>query len=356
MAHLRFGIGRYCRSRPESAAGDIRKRNRIVILQFTRRAAVALLLGCAASGAAMAQAHFPNKLVRIVVPFPPGGGIDILIRAVAAELTTKWGQPVIIDNKGGAGTLIGADNVARSPADGYTLLATVNQTVTSNKFLYKQLPYDPEKSFTPVMEMVESEQLIVANSSVPAKDLKEFVALAKKDPARYPYGSFGQGTQPHLLFALLNKRENTSLTHVPYKGVAPLMTAVASGEVAVSTGSGSVAGGLIQAGRMKPLAITSKQRSPLYPDVPTAQEQGYGYLNASIWYGLFAPAGTPQAVVDKINADVRAILSNPAFAEKNITSRNLRLVAGTPQQFQAAIRDEVTAVGEMVRVAGVQPE
>jgi len=313
-------------------------------------------LACALPGAATAQATYPNKVIRIVVPFPPGGGIDILIRAVGAELATRWGQPVIIDNKAGAGTLIGADNVARSPADGYTLLATVNQTLTSNRYLYKNLPYDPDKSFTPIMEMVQSEQLIVAHATVPAKDLREFVALAKREPAKYPYGSFGQGTQPHLLFALMNKREATDLTHIPYKGVAQLMTAVAAGEVAVSTGSGSVAGGLINSGRMKPLAITSKQRSSQFPDVPTAQEQGYGYMNASIWYGLFAPAGTPAAVVEKINADVRAILRDPAFAEKNATSRNLRVVASTAQQFQASIRDEAATVGEMVRAAEVKPE
>ncbi|MDB5941976.1 MAG: hypothetical protein JWQ13_1542 [Ramlibacter sp.] len=326
---------------------------------MNRRALIVATLlagGITAVASAQTAAPFPNKVVRFVVPFPPGGGIDILIRAVGAELGARWGHPVIIENKAGGGTLIGADAVARSPADGHTLLATVNQTMTSNRFLFKSLPYDPDKSFVPVMEMVESEQLIVAHAGVQANDLKEFMALAKRDPAKYPYGSFGQGTQPHLLFALMNKREGTDLTHIPYKGVAQLMAAVAAGEVAVSTGSGSVAGGLIQTGRMKPLAITSKQRSPLLPNVPTAQEQGFGYMNASIWYGLFAPAGTPAAVVDKINADVRAILRDPAFAEKNVTSRNLRVVAGTPQQFQATIREETVAVGEMVRAAEVKAE
>lgn len=320
-------------------------------------AGVALACGVASVATAQtASPSYPGKAVRIVVPFPPGGGIDILIRAVGVELATKWGQPVVIDNRAGGGTLIGADNVARSPADGHTLLATVNQTMTSNRYLYKSLPYDPDRSFAPVMEMVESEQLIVAHATVPAKDLREFVALARREPTKYPYGSFGQGTQPHLLFALMNRREGTDLTHIPYKGVAQLMTAVAAGEVAVSTGSGSVAGGLMKSGRMKALAITSKQRSPQFPDVPTAQEQGYGYLNASIWYGLFAPAGTPQPIVDKINADVRAILRDPAFTEKNVVSRGLRVVAGTPQQFQASIRDEAAAVGEMVKAAELKPE
>jgi tripartite-type tricarboxylate transporter receptor subunit TctC len=318
-------------------------------------AAVALACGFASPALAQTSA-FPNKVVRIVVPFPPGGGIDILIRAVAVELSGKWGQPVIIDNRPGGGTLIGADTVARATADGHTLLATVNQTMTSNRYLYKTLPYDPDKSFMPIIEMVESEQLILAHSAVPARDLKEFVTVARREPAKYPYGSFGQGTQPHLLFALMNKQEGLDLTHVPYKGVAQLMTALAAGEVAVSTGSGSVAGGLMQTNRMKPLAITSKQRSALFPNVPTAQEQGYGYLNASIWYGLFAPAGTPARVIEKINADVRTILRDAMFAEKNATSRNLRVVAGTPQQFQAGIREEVGAVGEMVRAAEVKPE
>ena len=305
---------------------------------------------------ALAQGGFPSKLVRIVVPFPAGGGIDVLIRSIGQELSSRWGQPVVVENKAGAGSLIGADYVARQPADGHTLLATVNQTFTSNRFLYKNLPYDPDKSFIPIIEMVESEQFILAHSAVPANNLKEFVALAKKDPVKYPYGSFGPGTQPHLAFALLARREGLDLTHVPYKGIAPLMTALAGGEVAVSTGSGSVAGALMQAGKMKPLAITSKQRSPLYPNVPTAQEQGYGYLNASIWYGLFAPAGTPAAVVEKINADVRAILREPQFAEKNATSRNLTVVANTPQQFAAVIKEETASVAEMIRAADVKPE
>jgi tripartite-type tricarboxylate transporter receptor subunit TctC len=303
-----------------------------------------------------AQAPYPSKLVRIVVPFPPGGGVDVLIRAVAAELQGKWGQTVIVENKVGGGTLIGADAVARSAPDGLTLMATVNQTVTSNRFLYKNLPYDPERSFIPVIQMADSEQLVVAHPSVPAKDLREFVALAKREPTKYTFGSYGNGTQPHLLFALMNKREGIDLLHVPYKGIAQLMTAVAAGEVSVSTGSGSVAGALMQGGRMKPLAIASKQRSPLFPNVPTVQELGYPYLSAGIWYGIFAPAGTPRPIVDKINADVRAILRDPQFAEKQITSKNLRVVAGTPQEFQAVIHEEVAGLAEMVRAADVKPE
>lgn len=322
------------------------------------RPALAMVLATSASFAIAqtAASSFPNKLVRIVVPFPPGGGVDIKARALGAELAKRWNQPVIIENKPGGGSMIGADFVARAPADGYTLLATVNQTVTANRFLYKNLPYDPDKGLAAVSELVESEQLIVANPQVPAKDLREFVALAKKDPGKLAYGSWGQGTQPHLAFSLLNKREGVEITHVPYQGVAQIMQAVASGEIALSTGSGSVAGELIKGGRLKPLAITARKRSSLFPNVPTAQEQGFGYLSATIWYGLFATGGTPPAIVEKISADVRAILHDPQFAEKNVTARNLNVVASSPQQFQASIAQEVKEVAEMIRAADVKPE
>lgn len=336
----------------EAIAGDMMMRR-----TFLGVAAALLMAGLPHVASAQGPAGaYPNKLVRIVIPFPPGGGVDIMVRAVGAELSKRWGQPIIVDNKAGGGTLIGADAAARAPADGYTLFATVNQTITSNRFLYKKLPYDPDASFIPVIEMVESEQLIVANPKVPAKDLREFVAYAKSESGKVAYGSFGAGTQPHLAFSLMAKREGADLLHVPYKGIAEVMTAVVSGEIAVSTGSGSVAGQLIQGGKLKPLAIASRQRSPLFPNVPTVQEQGFGYLTASIWYGLFAPAGTPAAIVEKINADVRDVLRDPAFAQVNATARNLKVVAGTPQEFQTVIREEVKQVAEMIRVADVKPE
>ncbi len=320
-------------------------------------AAILVAAGLSAPAAAQAPAPaFPARLVKIIVPFPAGGGVDVFIRAVAAELPARWGQPVIVENKVGGNSQVGAGEVARAAPDGHTLLATVNLTMTSNRFMYKQLSYDPERSFAPVIEMTQSDQLVVASSAVPAKDLREFVALAKREPAKYNFGSFGAGTQPHLLFALLNQKEGLDMVHVPYKGIAQLMTALAGGEVAVTTGSGAVAGGLMQQGRVKALAIASPRRAAQFPDVPTVAELGYPYLSASIWFGLFAPAGTPPAVVDKINADVRAILADPAFAERNATSKNLRVVAGTPAQFQQTIRDEVASMGEMIKAAGVQPE
>lgn len=322
--------------------------------------ALRLLLCClplcwAALPAAHAQA-FPSKPVRIVVPFPAGGGVDTLIRSVAVELSRRWGQPVIVDNRAGAGSLIGAEAVARAAPDGYTLLATINQTLTSNRFLYKSLPYDPDKSFAPVSLMTTSDQFLIANPKVAAKDLRELVTLARANPNTLAYGSFGNGSQPHLVYALLQAKAGLQLTHVPYKGVAPVMNGLLGGEIQLSTGSASVAGEFLKAGRVKALAVAGSKRSSLFPEVPTTAEQGYPQLRAAVWYALVAPAGTPEPVIARIAADVKAILENPEFAQKNATSRGLEVNAGGPTELRQAIRDDVAATREMVQAAGVTPE
>lgn len=312
-----------------------------------------LALGLAATAAAQT---YPAKSVHIVVPFPPGGGIDILVRALAVDLAAQWGKAVIVDNKPGAGSVIGAEAVAKSEPDGHTLLATVNPTFTANRFLYKSLPYDPDRSFVPVMLMVQSDQYLLAHSSVQANDLRELVALAKREKGKLNFGSYAPGSQPHLVYGLLNKREGLDLLHVPYKGIAPVMLAISAGEVHLTTGSSSVAGGLLRDGRIKALAIAGKKRSTQFPNVPTTAEQGYPYLLAPIWYALFAPARTPAAVIGKINADVAAVLRTPAFAEKHATSRGLEVMASTPRELAEVIREEVEVTAEMVKAVGIQPE
>jgi tripartite-type tricarboxylate transporter receptor subunit TctC len=306
--------------------------------------------------ASAAAQPYPSRPVRFIIPFPPGGGVDVLTRAVAVDLSNRWGQPVLVENRPGAGSNIGADAVAKSAPDGYTLLATVNQTLTSNRFLYKALPYDPDRSFAPITLMIQSEQFLLAHAAVPAKDLHELVALARRQRGKLSYGSFGSGSQPVLVYETLNKREGLDLLHVPYKGIAPTLLALTSGEVHLTVASFGTAGELLKAGRIKPLAIAGKKRDARFPEVPTTAEVGYPYLQASIWFAMFAPAGTPAPVVDKISSDVRAILKTPAFAEKHITPRGFDLVASTPQELAAVIREEVPLVGEMIRAAGVQPE
>lgn len=302
-----------------------------------------------------AAQQYPTRAVRIIIPFSAGGGIDVLVREIAADLTPKWGQPVIPDNRVGAGGNIGAEAVAKSPPDGYTLLAGINQTFAANRYLYKSLPYDPERGFVPITLMAQIEQFLLAHPSVTAMDLRELVAAARREPGKLSYGSWGRGSQPQLVYEMLNKKESLDLLHVPYKGVAPLLTALISGEILLTVGSSGVAGTLLKAGRLKALAIAGKRRSPQFPAVPTTAELGYPYVQSSIWFGLFAPAGTPPAIVDKIGADVRAIMRTPAFAERQ-AAKGLDVVASTPQDLAATIRAEVTSVGEMIRAAGIQAE
>lgn len=299
---------------------------------------------------------FPSKPVRIIVPFPPGGGVDIVIRAVAAELDTKWGQRVVVENKPGAGSLIGAQAVANASPDGYMLLATINQTITSNRFLFKDLPYDPDKDFAPISLITSSDQLLLVNAQVPVSSLEDLVAKAPAESPPFAYGSFGNGSQPHLLYEMLKHNKNIDLIHAPYKGVAPMLTGLAGGEIQFGVGSANVAGALIEAGRIKPIAVAGEQRSTIFPDVPTTSEAGYPELQARVWYALFAPAGTPEPVIGKIAADVTSILKAPEFAAKHLTPRGLDLVAGGPQELSAAIQKDVRLTRAMVQAAGVKPE
>jgi tripartite-type tricarboxylate transporter receptor subunit TctC len=316
----------------------------------------ALAFALAGAPQAQAQAEWPTKPVRIIVPFAAGGGVDVVTRAVMAELTNRWKQPVIVDNKAGAGSLIGADMVAKAAPDGYTLMATVNQTLVANRFLYKNLPYDPEKSFEPITMMVNSDQLLLASSAFPGNNLKDVLAIARKEPGKLAYGSFGMGSQPHLLFQTIAKRENVSLLHVPYKGITPMLAALAGGEVMLGTGSAAVAAPLIAAGKIKPIAVAGAKRVAQYPNVATSAEEGYPYVQASIWYGLFAPHGTPPAVIEKIRNDVRSVLMDPAFAERVVTSKGLTVIASEPAQLRRAIAEEALLTSEQVTAAGVKPE
>ena len=299
---------------------------------------------------------FPSRPVRIIVPFPPGGGIDILVRALSGELANRWGQPVVVENRGGAGGVIGTEAVACAAPDGHTLLGTVNQSFTTNRHLFRALPYDPDNGFLPISLMVQSDHMLLAHPSVAADDVPALIALARREPGRLTYGSFGPGTQPQLVYEALKQRQNLDILHVPYTGIAPLMLATTRGEVMLATGSAAVAGELVRAGRMKAIATAGARRLTAFPDVPTTGEQGHPYLLASIWYGLFAPAGTPAAAVDRVGADVRAVLRTPAFAETQVTARGLDLVASEPAVLAAAIREEAASVGEILRAARIEPQ
>jgi tripartite-type tricarboxylate transporter receptor subunit TctC len=316
-------------------------------------------LACAAAAAlpslAAAQS-FPSKPVRIIVPYPAGGGVDVMARALAAELTTTWGQPVIVENIAGANSMIGAERVAKSDPDGHTLMMTISGTVIGNRFLYKKLAYDPDKSFAPISMVARSGQFIITGARSPYNNLKDALAAARKEPGRTSYSSPGNGSQEQLLLEAIAKREGVDFLHVPYKGVAPAITAAVAGEVQLTVASPGLAAPLIKDGRLKPLAIASEKRSPLFPQVPTTAESGLPYARSTVWYGLFGVAGTPPAVLQKLHADVSRIAHRPDFVEKNMTARGLELVAGTPAEFAQELRAETALAAEMVKVTGLQPE
>lgn len=315
--------------------------------------ALAVLTGLLVSmGSAMA---FPDKPVRIIVPWPAGGGADYAARAFGKELSELWKQSVVVENLGGAGSIIGAEKAARSAPDGYTLMLTINGTITSNRFLYKSLPYDPDRSFMPVSLLMQSGQLILVNSSVKATSMKELIEQARRSPGSISYASYGNGTQPHLLFELMKKREKLDILHVPYKGLAPAMTAVMSNEVQMTVVSPSSATAALSSGRTKPVAIGSTKRAGIMPNVQTVAEAGYPYMEATIWFGLFAPKGTPQAIVDKVQKDIATVVKKSEFA-KTLEERGFDVVASTPAQFTKVIHDETARIAEMAEAANVKPE
>ena len=326
-----------------------------VRLRGCARFALMLLVVATLDTEALAQS-FPTKPVRIVIPFPPGGGVDLLARTIAAELGPRWGQNVLVENRAGGNSVVGAEYVARAPADGHTLLMTVNTTLTTNPFLLKSLPYDPARSFAPITLVAQGAMLVLAHPSVAAQDLRELVGLARRLPGSLNYASFGPGTQSQLIFESMNRREDIRLVHVPYKGIAPAVTATIAGETQLVVASpGSIPGGIANT-RLRPLAIAGRARSPLFPHVPTTSELGYPYAQALVWMAILAPAGAPSAIVDRIQRDVTAIVREPEFAAKHITGRGWEVVASNPDQLATTIRDELAAMGELFRAADIRPE
>lgn len=320
-----------------------------------RTALLTALAALSASALSIAQPAFPQKTVTFIVPLAAGGGTDILARKMALHLGALWGQPVVVENVGGASSIIGAQRVAKANPDGYTLMVTTNGAIVGNRFLFKSLPYDPDKDFVPVAQLADIDMVLLANKSLEANSLKELVALAKKEPGRITYASYGNGSQPHLLMELFNTRENIQLTHVPYKGLGPALTSVMAGETMMTlTGRGS-GDAAIRSGKTKVLNYNSDKRDPLHPEVPTSAESGYPYFRVATWHGMFAPKGTPKEIVMKINKDVAAVLNQPEFME-DMAKRGYTIPKRSSEEFAAAIQEEIKATGEMVKAAGLKPD
>jgi tripartite-type tricarboxylate transporter receptor subunit TctC len=297
---------------------------------------------------------FPSKPVRIVVPFAAGGTADVFARAMVPFLSAELGQQVIIENKPGAGNIIAAETVARAPADGHTLLLAPDPVLSTNPLLYARLPYNVDTDFAPVTLMVRFGLGIVISTTVPATTLQDFAAYAKANPGKLNYGSFGPGTAPHLVLELFNAVAGTNLVHVPYKGVAPVITDLSAGVIQASAmGPGAALPG-VKAGRLRMLAMDGARRSPVMPEVPTYAEAGFPKMAAPAWWGIVAPAGTPRPVIERLHRDFTKVLRDPAFAEPHAIRNGYDPVASTPEEFAAAIRETTQLWAPVIRSANIR--
>jgi tripartite-type tricarboxylate transporter receptor subunit TctC len=320
----------------------------------TERAALAALFAVAA-GAAAAQANYPVKAIRYVVPFPAGGPLDIVARAIGQELTKAWNQPVIVDNRPGAGGNIGADLVAKAPADGYTILMGAVSTHAINVTLYSKLPYDPIKDFAPVTLITSVPNVLVVHPSLPVKNVKDLIALAKAHPGQLNFASGSTGSAGHLAGELFNSMAGVQMTHIPYKGAAPAVIDLIAGHVSLMFDNLSSALPNIKAARVRALAVTTLKRSPLLPDLPTISESGLRGFDISTWFGIFAPAGTPPDVVAKLNGEIVRILHTREMTER-LAALGAEPVGNKPDEFAAFIKTEIPKYAKVIKASGAKAD
>ena len=313
----------------------------------------ALLLLCVA---ALAQAQsYPTKPIHLIVPFPPGGGNDTVARAIGQQISPELGQPVVIDNRPGAGGSVGAELAAKAAPDGYTLfLAGVGSHVV-NPNLHKKLAYDPLKDFAPITLIASAPSVLVVNPKVPAQNIAEFTAYARAHPGVLNYASNGNGSAAQLAAAMYEHMAGVKMVHVPYKGIAPAMTDLMGGEVQLMFGTVVALVPHIQAGKLRALAVTGKKRSNLLPEIPTLRESGLPEYEAGSWYGIEAPAGTPRPIIEQLNAVIVKALRQPDVARR-LATEGAEVVGSTPEEFGAHLKSELERVGKVVRAAGIQIE
>jgi tripartite-type tricarboxylate transporter receptor subunit TctC len=300
---------------------------------------------------ALAQA-FPGKPVRIVVPFPAGGPIDMTTRPLAQKMSEGLGSPVVIDNRGGANGNIGAENVAKSPADGYSLVVGAGGGFAIGPHLYRKLPFDVFRDFAPVSLFVTLPQLLVVHPQLPVKTVKELVALAKARPNQLNFGSSGAGSTPHLAMELLKRSANIEMVHVPYKGMGPATMDLMGGQLQLTFADMPVLLQQVKAGKLRSLAVGTPKRSLNLPDVPTMIEAGYPKVEASNWYGLFAPAGTPREIISRLNAETVKATNNPDL-KSFMQAQGAEAAGSTPEQLAALHKREFDKWGIVVKAIGI---
>jgi tripartite-type tricarboxylate transporter receptor subunit TctC len=303
---------------------------------------------------AMAQT-FPDRPIRLIAPFPAGGLADVLARAVGDELSKTLGQPVTVENRAGAGGNTGADVVAKAEPDGLTLMMSAAGILTANPFLYSKMPFDAETAFVPVSNVADMSMLVVVRANLEAKTLGELVARARAQPDKITFGSAGIGTTGHLGLALLMHAANIKLAHVPYRGAAPAVDDLVAGQLDGVVDNPPTVLPQIRAGRLRVLAVAAKERLPLMPDVPTAAEAGVPNYEASSWFGIVAPAGTPQPIVERLRREIAAAVRTPAMQQR-FASSGVRLLGDTPAEFADRIKKERMMWGEIIRAANIKAE
>jgi tripartite-type tricarboxylate transporter receptor subunit TctC len=299
-----------------------------------------------------AAQSWPQRPIRIIAPFPAGGLVDVLARAVGEELARSLGQPVIVENRPGAGGNIGADVVAKAEPDGYTLLMTSPGIQSINQFLYKSMPFDPETAFAPVSIVADMPMLVVVHPKLGIKNLKELIDLAHKNPGKLTFGSAGIGTTGHLGQALLVHAADIVVTHVPYRGAAPSVTDLLAGQIDGVVDNPPTVMPHLRAGTLTALAVAGKERLSVLPDIPTAAEAGLPAWDASSWFGLAAPAGTPREIVNRLAEDVARAVAQPSM-QRFTTQSGARMLANTPDEFDRLIRAERTKWGDIIKAANI---
>jgi tripartite-type tricarboxylate transporter receptor subunit TctC len=315
-----------------------------------------LLLIAAVAAATQANAQtpvFPAKAVRFVVPFPAGGPLDIAARAIGQKLNEGWGQPVIVDNRPGAGGNIGAEMVAKAVPDGYTILMGAVSTHAINPWLYAKMPYDPIRDFAPVSLVTQVPNVLVVHPSVPARNVKELIALAKAKPGPLNYASGSTGSAGHLAGELFNVMAGVKTVHIPYKGAPAAVIDLLAGQVSFMFDNLASALPNIKAGRVRALAVTTLRRSPLLPELPTMSEAGLKDFDVSTWFGVFAPGDTPKAIVDRLNAGIVAALKSPDLRER-LAALGAEPMPDTPEQFAAFIKTELAKYEKVVKASGAR--
>ncbi len=318
--------------------------------------AASILALCAAADAPAAQSQaYPAKPIRIVVPFPPGGFSDVFARIIGARMSETWGQQVVVDNRPGAGGGIGADIVAKAPADGYTLVMGTIGTHAINATLFSKLPYDPVRDFAPVAFVVEAEGLLTVHPSLPVKTTREVIALARSRPGALAYASAGAGTTSHLAGEVFKTMAKVDITHVPYKGNVPAITDLMSGQTSMLFATLPTVLPQVQANRLRGIAVLGSKRSAALPQMPTLAESGLRGFEVNNWTGVLAPAGTPADVVAKLNAEIVRVMQLPEV-QARLPKQGLRFVATTPQQFTEFVKSEKEKWAPIVKATGAKAD